>query len=87
MLTDLLSICSYIFLFLYSLAFSGKCIKLIIERKEPHRIALNIVRTMLILGLASILYVTHVWDVYKLIAIYGVTLISIYVWTHTDVRV
>lgn len=87
MLTDLLSICSYIFLFLYSLAFSGKCVKLIIERKEPHRIILNMIRTLLILGLAAILYATHVLDVYKLIAVYVMALISIYVWTHADIHV
>lgn len=87
MLTDLLSICFYIFLFLYSLAFSGKFVKLIIEGKEPRRIVLNFIRTVIILGLASVLYISHVWDVYKLIAIYGVAPISMYVWTHADIRV
>lgn len=86
MLTELLSLCIYIFLFLYSLAFSGRFVKFIIDRKELYRIMLEAIRVLVILGMATILYAEHMWSVYKLIAIYLMVPISTYIWLHKDVH-
>lgn len=86
MLAELVSICFYVFLFVYSLAFSGRFVKFIVDRKELYRIILEAVRVLVIIGTASMLYAEHIWGVYKLIAICGMVLISTYVWLHKDIH-